>query len=122
MGDVLDAQGSPYNKKLEIDDIFYNPYTYDVARVLSWNNIMVRVNIYTACSHIGPELNCNLLSATEQPRLDIWEMTDFVIYSKVYRDNQLIYYQVSPFSRKNYHPFQLESYLKKNRPGIEGQR
>ena len=70
MGDVLDSNGNPYYKKLEIDSIFYSPYTFDVARVLSWGNSVVKVNIYAAFGHVDPELNCNLLSATEQPRLD----------------------------------------------------
>ena len=72
MGDVLDSNSNPYYKKLEIDNILYKPYTFDVARVLSWGNSVVKVNIYTAFRHVDHELNCNPLSTTEQPRLDIW--------------------------------------------------
>jgi hypothetical protein len=71
---------------------------------------------------VNPEENCNPVSATEQPRLVIWEIQDFIIYSKVCRDNRLIFCQVSPFTRKTSHPFEIESYIKKNRPGIEEQR
>ena len=112
MGDVLDSNGNPYYKKLEIDSILYNPYTFDVARVLSWGNSVVKVNIYTAFRYVDPELSCNPLSATEQPRLDIWEIRDFVIYSKVYRDHRVIYCQVSPLACENSYTFQLKSYLK----------
>ena len=72
MGDVLDARDNPYYKKLEIDNILYKPYTFDVARVLSWGNSVVKVNIYIAFRHVGLELNCNPLSTTEQLMLDIW--------------------------------------------------
>ena len=71
---------------------------------------------------MNPERNCNPVSATEQPRLEIWEIRDFIIYSKVCRDNRLIFCQVSPLSRKSSHPFEIESYIKKKRPGIEEQR
>jgi hypothetical protein len=48
LADVLDSQGNPYYKNLKIDDIVYNPYTLDVGRVLSWNDSVVRVNVYAA--------------------------------------------------------------------------
>ena len=65
MGDVLDSNSNPYYKKSEIDNILYKPYTFDVARVLSWGNSVVKFNIYAAFRHVDPELNCDLLSATE---------------------------------------------------------
>ena len=43
MGDELDAEGNLYYKKLEVDDIVYNPCTWDIAIVLSWKNNEVRV-------------------------------------------------------------------------------
>ena len=71
---------------------------------------------------MNPEENRNPVSATEQPRLVIWEIQDFIIYSKVCRDNRLIFCQVSPFTCKSSHPFEIASYIKRNRPGIEEQR
>ena len=122
LADVLDSQGNPYYKKLEIDDIIYNPYTLDLGRVLSWKDDKVRVSVHAAYRFVEPERNRNPLSATEQPRLDIWEIRDFIIYTKVCRDNRLIFCQVSPLSRKLSHPFEIESYIKKRRPGVEDQR
>ena len=34
LGDVLGTKGNPYYKKLEIDNIVYNPYTWGITRVL----------------------------------------------------------------------------------------
>jgi hypothetical protein len=49
----------------------------------------------------------------------MWQIRDFVIYSKVCRDSRHIFCQVSPFSRKYSYPFDLESYIKKHQPGVE---
>ena len=72
MGETLDAQGNPYYKKLETDNIVYNPYTWGVARALSWNDSVIKVNIYVAYRYVDPEYNCNPIGATKKPRLDIW--------------------------------------------------
>jgi hypothetical protein len=122
LADVLDSQGNPYYKKLKVDDIVYNPYTLDVGRVLSWHDSVVKVNVYAAYRFVTPEENRNPVSATEQPRLVTWEIQDFIIYSKICRDSRHIFCQVSPLSRKSSHPFELASYIKRNRPGIEEQR
>ena len=121
MADVLDSQGNPYYKKLEIDDIVYSPHTLTLGRVLSWNDSVVRVNVHAAYRFVNPENNYNPVSTTEQPRLEIWEIRDFIIYSKVCRNSRLILCQVSPLSHKSSRPFEIESYIKKKRPGIEEQ-
>jgi hypothetical protein len=65
LADVLDSQGNPYYKKLEIDDIIYNPYTLGLGRILSWKDSRVRVNVHAAYRFVNPERNSNPLSATE---------------------------------------------------------
>ena len=122
LGDILDAEGNPYCKKLAVDDIVYNPYNLDIGIILSWKDHEVKVNVYAAYRYVNPKQNCNSRSATEQPRLDVWKIRDFVIYSKVCRDSRHIFCQVSPFSRKYSHPFDLETYIKKHRPVIEEDR
>ena len=90
LGDVLDSEVSPYYKKLEIGDIFYNPYTWDVARVLSWKNSKVKVNVYAAYRSVDHEHYIHPFSASEQPRLKEWPIRDFIIYSKIIRDSRHI--------------------------------
>ena len=48
MGNVLDTKGNPYYKKLEIDDIIYDPYIWDIDIILSWKGKEVKVDITAA--------------------------------------------------------------------------
>ena len=119
LGDVLDTHGKPYHKKLDIDDIAHNPYTWAVGRVLSWKVKEVKFNITSAYGVVDIRLNRSLDSESEQPRLLIWTIWDFIIYSQVIRDNVHIFAQVSPYTRELSHPFELEYYVSSKRPGIE---
>ena len=71
---------------------------------------------------MDPTQNCDPIRATEQLRLDVCKIRDFIIYSKVCRDSRLIFCQVLPYSRKYSHPFNLETYIKKHRHGVEEER
>ena len=122
MGDVLDSEVSPYYKKLEIGDIFYNPYTWDVARVLSWKNSKIKFNVYAAYRFVNHERRIHHFSTSEQPRLEEYPIRDFIIYSKIIRDSRHIFLQVSPCTRKYSHPFSLDTYIQKKKPCFDKER
>ena len=121
LGDVLDSEVNPYYKKLEIGDIVYNPYTWDVARVLSWKNSKVKVNVYAAYRFIDHERRIHPFSASNQPRMEEWPIRDFIIYSKIVRYSRHIFLQVSPCTRKYSHPFSLETYIQKKKRLRQGE-
>ena len=103
LGDCFDTRGNPYYKKLELQDIIYNPFSQVVGEVAKWKS-RTRVLIYAKYTTLPLRITPENI---EHP--EYWNFTDFVIFTKAWRNFNEIYTQVSSFIREFSHPFHLET-------------
>ena len=100
-GNALDRCGNPFYKRLQINDCVYSPSRREFARVFSWSESEVNVEVISAYRSYT-ELFIDPSSFARFPCN--YNFGDFVIALNHLQDRKFLAY-VSPYSRTDSHPF-----------------
>ena len=100
-GNALDRCGNPFYKRLQINDCVYSPDLREFARVFSWTESEVNVEVISA---YRPYTELFIDHSSFSRYCSNWQFGEFVIALNHLQDRKFLAY-VSPYSRADSHPF-----------------
>ena len=89
--DTHQEDGTPFYKRLQVDDVVYDPVHRTYGKVIRWSGT----------STVVLKTDGNLCT----PKEELWFFGDFVIQLDEFRGRRRLYAQVSPWTRSEFVPF-----------------
>ena len=100
-GNAIDRCGNPFYKRLQINDCVYSPDLREFARIFSWTESEVNVEVISA---YRPYTELFIDHSSFSRYRSNWQFGEFVIALNHLQDRKFLAY-VSPYSRADSHPF-----------------